>query len=121
MTTQSTPGKVSLHATFSFPSGISTDVEHILDETNCQPSVIGLPQGMEPVKPQGGDYKYSGLHDHDVLPKPKEGGDFALLIGIVQEAKKKSDELLTRIIKEETKNKSQDGRNTKKQKTEDKE
>jgi hypothetical protein len=50
MTSQSTAGKVSLHATFTFPSGISPDVEHILDETNCQASVIGLPQDVEPVK-----------------------------------------------------------------------
>jgi hypothetical protein len=56
------------------------------------------------------------LHDQGVLPKPKEGGDFALLIGIVNEAKKRSDELLTRIINEETRNKSEDGRTRKKQK-----
>lgn len=111
-----TMGKVSLHATFSFPSGISPDVEHVLNETNCQAALIGLPQDVEPVKPKGGDYKYTGLHDQDVLPKPKEGGDFALLIGIVNEAKKKSDELLTRIIHEQTKNESRDGRNKKKQK-----
>jgi hypothetical protein len=41
------------------------------------------------------------MHDHGPLPAPKEGGDFALLIDIVQQAKKNSDELLTRIINEE--------------------
>ena len=41
------------------------------------------------------------MHDHGPLPAPKEGGDFELLIDIVQQAKKNSDELLTRIINEE--------------------
>jgi len=42
------------------------------------------------------------MHDHGPLPKPKEGGEFALLISLVKEARRNSDELLTRIIKEET-------------------
>ncbi len=41
------------------------------------------------------------MHDHGPLPAPKEGGDFALLIHMVQQAKKKSDELLTNIIEKE--------------------
>lgn len=41
------------------------------------------------------------MHDHGALSKLKEGGDFALMIGLVNEARKHSDELLTRIIKEE--------------------
>ncbi len=41
------------------------------------------------------------MHDHGKLPEPKEGGDMALLLSMVKEAQKSSDELLTRIIKEE--------------------
>lgn len=52
-------------------------------------------------QPDAGDYSYSGMHDHGTLPKLKEGGEFSLMIGLVNEARKHSDELLTRIIKEE--------------------
>jgi hypothetical protein len=58
------------------------------------------------------------MHDHGPLPLPKEGGDIALLIDVVQQAKKNSDKLLTRIIEEEramSSNKIVDGI-TKKQK-----
>jgi hypothetical protein len=41
------------------------------------------------------------MHDHGALPAPKEGGDFAKLIGMVNQARKHSDELLTKIINEE--------------------
>jgi len=68
------------------------------------------------LKPKEGDYNYSGCHDHDKLPKPKEGGEFALLIDMVYEAKKSSDELLTRIINEENRSDSGTKRFTKKQK-----
>jgi hypothetical protein len=53
------------------------------------------------LQPDAGDYSYSGMHDHGALPKLKEGGDFSLMIGLANEARKHSDELLTRIIKEE--------------------
>lgn len=53
------------------------------------------------MQPDAGDYSYSGMHDHGVLPKLKEGGDFSLMIGLANEARKHSDELLTRIIREE--------------------
>ena len=59
---------------------------------------------MKPIsnsQPKGGEYGYSGMHDHGPLPLPKEGGEFALLVDIIQQAKKNSDELLTRIIEEE--------------------
>jgi hypothetical protein len=52
-------------------------------------------------QPDAGDYSYSGMHDHGTLPKLKEGGEFSRMIGLVNEARKHSDELLTRIIKEE--------------------
>ena len=56
-------------------------------------------------QPKGGDYSYSGMYDHGPLPPAKEGGDFALLINMVKEAQRNSDELLTRVIKDEkTKN-----------------
>lgn len=53
------------------------------------------------LKLEAGDYGYSGMHDHGPLPAPKEGGDMALLIGCVKEAKKHSDAFLTDIIKKE--------------------
>ena len=52
-------------------------------------------------KPQPGEYTYSGMHDHGPLPKPKEGGVFASLIGLCQEAKKSSDKYLTEVIEKE--------------------
>ncbi len=41
------------------------------------------------------------MHDHGPLPPPKEGGDFAKLIGMVDEARKHSNSLLTKIISEQ--------------------
>ena len=52
-------------------------------------------------KPEPGDYSYSGMHDHGPLPAPKEGGQFAQMIGLVSAAKKASDEYLTQIIEKE--------------------
>ena len=52
-------------------------------------------------KPQGGEYKYSGMADHGPLPPPKEGGTFAQLITYAKEAQKNSDEFLTNIIEKE--------------------
>lgn len=52
-------------------------------------------------QPLGGDYSYSGMHDHGKLPEPKEGGDIALLLTMVKKAQESSDELLTMIIKKE--------------------
>ena len=52
-------------------------------------------------QPDPGDYTYSGMHDHGPLPPPKEGGDFAQLIGFVNAAKKASDAYLTELIEKE--------------------
>ena len=52
-------------------------------------------------QPQPGDYTYSGMHDHGPLPLPKEGGQFAQLIGFVNAAKKASDRYLTELIERE--------------------
>lgn len=41
------------------------------------------------------------MHDHGPLPLPKEGGEFAKLIGMVNEARKHSDAILTKLIEEE--------------------
>ena len=41
------------------------------------------------------------MHDHGPLPLPKEGGDFAKLIGMVDEARTHSNTLLTKIINEQ--------------------
>lgn len=71
------------------------------------------------LQPQGGDYSYSGMHDHGPLPSPKEGGDFAKLIGMVHEAKKHSDEILTKLIKEENACIAEQTKKGKKQKVDD--
>lgn len=74
---------------------------HCFDVSNCQEAVIGLGKSVEPIKPQPGDYTYSGMHDHGPLPLPKEGGPFAQLIGFVNAAKKASDRYLTELIERE--------------------
>mmetsp|Transcript_4385 Transcript_4385/g.9576 ORF Transcript_4385/g.9576 Transcript_4385/m.9576 type:complete len:156 (-) Transcript_4385:442-909(-) len=71
------------------------------DATNCKTAVLGLPDGVEPIKPEPGDYSYSGMHDQGPLPTPKEGGEFTQIIGIVSAAKKASDEYLTKVIEKE--------------------
>ncbi len=58
------------------------------------------------------------MHDHGPLPAPKEGGQFALLVDMVQQAKKGSDELLTKIIQEQkTRKAPSNEKGGKKQKT----
>mmetsp|Transcript_30708 Transcript_30708/g.69375 ORF Transcript_30708/g.69375 Transcript_30708/m.69375 type:complete len:116 (+) Transcript_30708:73-420(+) len=102
--------KLFLHAAFSVPEHVdggseaekftetSATIEHRFDGSNCKPAVIGLPENVEPVKPEAGDYNYSGMHDHGTLPFPREGGEYAQLIGFVCEAKKASDHFLTKVI-----------------------
>lgn len=72
-----------------------------LDASNCPAATIGLPPSAEPVKPEPGDYSYSGMHDHGPLPPPREGGQFAQIIGFVNTAKKASDKYLTEVIEKE--------------------
>jgi hypothetical protein len=43
------------------------------------------------------------MHDHGPLPKPKEGGAFANLIGLCEAAKQSSDRYLTEVIENEKK------------------
>ena len=45
------------------------------------------------------------MHDHGPLPAPKEGGQFAQIIGFVNAAKKASDAYLTEVIEKEKANK----------------
>lgn len=76
--------------------------EQRFDETNCEMTLIGLPPGIDPNKPEPGNYQYSGMHDHGPMqPPPKEGGDFGLLVSLALEARRQSDLLLTRIIEED--------------------
>ena len=46
------------------------------------------------------------MHDHGPLPKPKEGGPFARLIGLCLEAKQSSNKFLTEVIEKEKQNDS---------------
>mmetsp|Transcript_18498 Transcript_18498/g.24271 ORF Transcript_18498/g.24271 Transcript_18498/m.24271 type:complete len:125 (+) Transcript_18498:164-538(+) len=98
---------VSVKAIYRIPTGNSQDSSNLsetscsFDASNVEIGVIGLPKGFKATKPQAGDYTYSGMHDQGPLPPPKEGGDMALLIGCVQEAKKHSDNFLTEVIKKE--------------------
>eukprot|EP00586_Coscinodiscus_wailesii_P013969 CAMPEP_0172502332 /NCGR_PEP_ID=MMETSP1066-20121228/158876_1 /TAXON_ID=671091 /ORGANISM="Coscinodiscus wailesii, Strain CCMP2513" /LENGTH=119 /DNA_ID=CAMNT_0013277545 /DNA_START=102 /DNA_END=461 /DNA_ORIENTATION=+ len=108
------PHPVSVKATFTLPAETISEVH---DDKTCQPAVLGLPEGVTPTKPRAGNYKYSGMHDQGPVPAPREGGPYALLIGCVGRAKARSDELLSRLIREEKealkkrKNKEADGTN----------
>ena len=85
--------------------GASTPLSNVttqcFDVSNCKAAFIGLPDGEEPSKPEPGDYRYSGMHDHGPLPPPKEGGVFAQIIGFVNAAKNASDTYLTELIERE--------------------
>ena len=78
-----------------------TTEQSLFDASNCPAASIGLPPSVEPVKPDPGDYSYSGMHDHGPLPLPTEGSQFAQIIGFVDAAKKASDKYLTEVIEKE--------------------
>lgn len=100
--------KVFLHVNFAVPAVVAessrgremavTITKQYFDASNCNPAIIGLPHGIEPTKAEPGDYSYSGMHDHGILPAPKEDGQFAQIIGLVSAAKKASDVYLTELI-----------------------
>mmetsp|Transcript_23338 Transcript_23338/g.32824 ORF Transcript_23338/g.32824 Transcript_23338/m.32824 type:complete len:115 (-) Transcript_23338:362-706(-) len=103
MTVTPSQSQVSIKATFIVPkyandSTGGCSITHQFDSNNCEPATIGIPFGQTPQKPAAGDYKYSGMQDDGELPLPREGGEFALLIGCVNEARKASNALLTEII-----------------------
>mmetsp|Transcript_17335 Transcript_17335/g.39868 ORF Transcript_17335/g.39868 Transcript_17335/m.39868 type:complete len:148 (-) Transcript_17335:259-702(-) len=75
--------------------------------SNISESRVGLPVGVEPVKPQPGDEAYSGMHDHGPLPELKEGGSVAFLIGCAKMAKQYNNDFLTECIEKEKKSKQQ--------------
>jgi hypothetical protein len=83
------------------PDQTITTKQSFFDASNCPAATIGLPPSIKPVKPNPGDYSYSGMHDHGPLPFPKEGGQLAQIIGFVDEAKKASDKYLTEVIEKE--------------------
>lgn len=97
----------SITVRFLFPEESSWTEKKI---ENCRTvRNVGLEDRKKPTKPQGGDYNYSGMHDSGILPPPKEGGDFSLLIEMSNQARTYSDELLTSII--EKNNSAKRGKN----------
>jgi hypothetical protein len=59
------------------------------------------------LKPQPGDFTYSGMHDSGPLVPPKEGGYMAQLLSYVQAAKNLNDQYMTNIIDNNEKNQLQ--------------
>jgi len=75
----------------------------IFDASNASTVRVGLPAETTVLqKSQPGDFHYSGMHDSGPLPKLKEGGPLALLIGCTKLSKNYNDEFLTRLIEEES-------------------
>eukprot|EP00566_Odontella_aurita_P028821 CAMPEP_0113553364 /NCGR_PEP_ID=MMETSP0015_2-20120614/15573_1 /TAXON_ID=2838 /ORGANISM="Odontella" /LENGTH=144 /DNA_ID=CAMNT_0000454427 /DNA_START=15 /DNA_END=449 /DNA_ORIENTATION=- /assembly_acc=CAM_ASM_000160 len=90
---------LSIVASFSLPGGLSDN--QIFDLSNTKEAALGLPDGVDAVKPPPGSYTYSGMHDHGPMIPPKEGGGVAALVGFANAARKASDKYLTEIIEEE--------------------
>jgi hypothetical protein len=80
---------------------VTTVTNQSFDASNCPAAIVGLHPSVEPVKPDPGDYSYSGMHDHGPLPPPTEGGQFAQIIGFVNAAKNASDAYLSDVIEKE--------------------
>jgi len=91
--------KVAIKVTFTIPP--LDPITEMYDSKNCKPFLVA--EGAKFVKPEPGDYSYSGMHDNGPLPTLKEGGSYSELIGCVNEASKNSDTLLTKLIKEQKK------------------
>eukprot|EP00548_Thalassiothrix_antarctica_P008537 CAMPEP_0194139868 /NCGR_PEP_ID=MMETSP0152-20130528/9463_1 /TAXON_ID=1049557 /ORGANISM="Thalassiothrix antarctica, Strain L6-D1" /LENGTH=137 /DNA_ID=CAMNT_0038837849 /DNA_START=227 /DNA_END=637 /DNA_ORIENTATION=+ len=106
-TTTTTNNKdVGIKATFILPDG--TTVVRKFDASNTS-----IPKLGEASTPEIGSYDFTGRHDQDVLPEPKEGGPIAQLIGCVTATKNFSNQYLTDIIKKEKCNHRTDNDNEK--------
>mmetsp|Transcript_27349 Transcript_27349/g.40377 ORF Transcript_27349/g.40377 Transcript_27349/m.40377 type:complete len:129 (-) Transcript_27349:27-413(-) len=88
--------KIGIKATFSLPDGSSTI--HEFDASNTAIPTLGEIQDEGETV---GSYGYSGKHDQGELPAPREGGDYAQLIGCVSAMKDFSNQYLTDRIKQE--------------------
>mmetsp|Transcript_32572 Transcript_32572/g.49094 ORF Transcript_32572/g.49094 Transcript_32572/m.49094 type:complete len:132 (+) Transcript_32572:98-493(+) len=89
--------EIGVKATFSLPGGITTLCEFNVSNTEI-PTLGEIQQENNQAL---GSYAYSGKHDQGDLPAPREGGDYALLIGCVSAMKDFSNQYLTDIIKQE--------------------
>uniref|UniRef100_A0A7R9ZP18 Uncharacterized protein n=1 Tax=Craspedostauros australis TaxID=1486917 RepID=A0A7R9ZP18_9STRA len=73
-----------------------------LDASNVEIQPVGLPDNTPATKPQAGEYKYSGVHDHgDLIPPIEDANDMKALISCMGTFKKESDQLLTKLIEDE--------------------
>ena len=94
---------VNVKATYWIGGGEKPTFTIQFDDHSVEAARVGLPEGAKPVKPEPGDFSYSGMHDQGPLPELREGGDIAVLLGCAQHGKTFNDEFLTKAIQDEKK------------------